>query len=168
MRLKLITVLALALLLSGCNATKQAGSQPSTTDVQGNWVITASEVGSPNSVFTLSLVTSPCNVTAPIGTFTVQGPACFIADNDTGQGSISGTGSFFYPPQGVLMGVSQNPSPGNAAVNLLFVEADQFGDAVVFDGSGTVNGKVITGKWTCDPNSPVCSGLSGTFTGTEN
>jgi hypothetical protein len=108
-------------------------------------------------------------VSTPVGTFTVQGPSCFIADDNTGQGTISGTGNFFYPPQGLLAGVPYNPTPsnGSATVDLLFVEADQFGDIAVANGIGTVTNGTIAGTWTCNPDTPICTGLSGTFSGTK-
>jgi hypothetical protein len=100
----------------------------------------------------------------------VEGPNCFIADDNTGQGSISGTGQFFYPPQGVLVGSSTNPIPSDstAAINLLFVEADRYGDVAVFDGNGSVSNGAITGTWACDPGTPVCTGVGGTFSGSQN
>jgi hypothetical protein len=100
----------------------------------------------------------------------VQGPACFIADNNTGQGSITGTGQFIYPPQGVLVGSSASAvSAGTSAtIDLLFVEANQYGDVAVFDGNGTINNGTMTGTWVCNTNSPNCFGLSGTFSGSQN
>lgn len=116
----------------------------------------------------ISQIRTVPNITAlTSGTFTVEGPACFIADNNTGQGSISGTGSFIYPPAAVLIGVAANPATANAPIDLLFAEADQFGDAAVFGGTGTVSNRTITGTWACNPNSPVRFGLSGTFSGTQ-
>jgi hypothetical protein len=164
-------LLIASMLLTGCsssstNSNSGAQGNAATTNIQGSWTITASEVGGSSSVFNVTLVSSPCSVITPIGTFTVQGPSCFIADDNTGQGSISGTGNFFYPPQGVLIGVSTNPAPSNASIDLLFAEADQFGDAAVFGGNGTVSGGKLTGTWSCNPDSPVCTGLSGTFSGT--
>jgi hypothetical protein len=152
---------------SSANGNSPNGSaSPASTNIQAKWVITATEVGGSTSTFNVSLVSSTCTVFTPIGTFNVQGPSCFIADDNTGQGSISGTGNFFYAPQGVLIGVSANPAPSGASVDLLFAEADQFGDAAVFGGNGTITNGTLTGNWSCNPNSPVCNGLSGTFSGT--
>jgi hypothetical protein len=165
---KLFAVIAslLVLLLSGCGGSGQQSNSTSTTNMQGNWTITATGTSS-SSVFNVTLVSSACTVATPIGTFTVVGPACFIADDNTGQGSISGTGTFIYPPQGVLLGVPANPASANASIDLLFAEADQFGDAAVFGGTGTVSNGTITGTWSCNSASPVCFGLSGTFSGTQ-
>jgi hypothetical protein len=153
-----------SLLLVSCGS---GNSQHLTsTNIPGTWAITAVETGS-SSVFNVTLISSPCSVPTPIGTFTVQGPACFIADDNTGQGSISGTGSFIYPPQGVLIGVASSPASVGASVDLLFAEADEFGDAAVFGGTGTVSNGTIAGSWSCNLYSPVCAGLSGTFSGTQ-
>ncbi|MGC1451876.1 MAG: hypothetical protein WA830_17750 [Candidatus Sulfotelmatobacter sp.] len=162
------TLILLSLALSCGSSTNPNNSSQanSTTTIPGNWVITATETGQ-NAVFTVNLVPSPCSVATPIGTFTVTGPSCFIADNNTSQGSISGSGNFMYPPQGVLVGTAANPASNNAAVNLLFAEADQFG-AAVFGGVGTISNGNLTGAWTCNVNSPVCFGLSGTFSGVKH
>jgi hypothetical protein len=116
------------------------------------------------------LVSSPCSVVAGDEVFTVQGPTCFIADDNTGQGSISGSGQFLYPPQGVLVGSPSNPIPANTpeSINLVFVEADEYGDVSVFNGSGSVDNGTMSGTWACSTYSPVCTGLSGTFSGTRN
>jgi hypothetical protein len=113
------------MLLSSCGSSNRQQPSPnsnSTTNIEGSWTITATETGGSNSVFNVALVSSACSVATPIGTFTVQGPACFIADDDTGQGSISGTGNFFYPPAGVLLGVPSNPASPNASIDLLFAK----------------------------------------------
>jgi len=160
-------LLFIGILLSSCGSSSSQNSNSTSTNIQGTWAITATEPGSAGSVFNVTLVSSPCSVATPIGTFTVQGPACFIADDNTGQGSISGTGSFIYPPAGVLIGTPANPASTNASLDLLFAEADDFGDAAVFGGTGTISKGTITGTWACNPASPVCFGLSGTFTGTQ-
>jgi hypothetical protein len=160
-------LLASILLIScGSSSSKSGQANSPSTNLQGSWAITASEAGASSSVFNVTLVSSPCSVSTPIGTFTVQGPSCFIADDNTGQGAVSGTGSFFYPPQGVLIGVSANPAPSNASIDLLFAEANQLGEAAVFGGDGTVSNGVLSGTWSCNPNSPICAGLSGSFSGT--
>jgi hypothetical protein len=172
-KIKLICRSLLAtLLLTACGG-KGSGSGPASgLSIQGNWTI-ATTSASGDSTLQISLVSSACSVTTPIGTFTVHLPdqqVCFIADNNTGQGSISRVGAFIYPPQGVLAGVPSNPIyPGtNYLLDLLFVEAGQLGDFAVFDGAGSVNADgTMTGTFTCDPGTPVCSGISGTFSGTQ-
>jgi hypothetical protein len=168
---KLICTSLLATLFLPACGGKGPGS-PSGLSIQGSWTIaTASASG--DSTLQVSLVSSTCSVTTPIGTFTVHLPdqqVCFIADSNTGQGSIGGVGAFIYPPQGVLVGVPSNPIyPGtNYLLNLLFVEANQFGDFAVFDGTGSVNADgTMIGTFICDPGTPVCSGISGTFSGSQ-
>jgi hypothetical protein len=169
-KLAVSVLLSVGTLLMSCGSNNSSSSQQATstsTSIQGSWTITAAEPGYGSSVFNVTLVSSPCSVATPIGTFTVQGPACFIADDNAGEGSISGTGSFIYPPAGVLIGTPANPASTNASIDLLFAEADEFGDAAVFGGTGTVSKGTITGTWACNPASPVCFGLNGTFSGTQ-
>jgi hypothetical protein len=164
----LATCMFLLALIAGCGGGSSNYISPP-PGVQGNWTVTtADDTNGDQSKLQATLVSSPCSVTTPIGTFTVQGPVCVIADNNTGQGSVTGTGDLFYPPQGVLMGVNFNPPPANSSLDLLFVEADSLGNVAVFDGVGIVNNEVITGTWTCNVNSPGCAGLSGTFTATHS
>jgi len=155
-------LLAFLLFIVGCGSSSKGP-----TSIQGSWTIVASNGAGGSTTFQASVVSSPCTVTTPIGTFTVAGPTCFIADNNTGQGSITGTGQFIFPPVGALVGVPVDPAPAGSALNLLFVEADQSGNAAVFGGNGTVTGNKMTGTWACDPSSPNCSGLSGTFSGNK-
>lgn len=177
MKVVKLAVLVLTIVALGCGSNSSSSGKNAT--LQGNWTITASGNGQ-DSVFSVSLIPSACTVSTPVGTFTVQAATyttvCAIADNNTGQGSISGAGQFIYPPQGVLLGnisgFSSSKELGAAAspVSLLFVEADQDGNIAVFDGQGNTgdnpNIPSISGTWTCDPKSPVCAGMSGTFSGT--
>ena len=169
-RFTLILVLTIFAASCGGNPKSISPAVASSMQIPGAWTISATEVGSSASVFSVTLVSSQCSVATPVGTFTVQGPSCFIADDNTGQGAISGSGQFIYPPQGVLVGSPTNPVPANTTtpIDLLFVEADQFGDVAVFNGGGTTINGAMTGTWVCNPNSPVCSGLSGTFSGSQN
>jgi hypothetical protein len=163
MKLKTVTLFLLMVFTSGCGAGKSAnGGSTAVTQVQGAWTFTATNGVGGQSVFQVNLVSSACTVSTPIGTFTVQGASCSIADDNTGQGSISGTGSFFYPPAGVLVGLS------SGQIELVFVEADQFGDAAVINGNGTLSSGAISGTWTCNAATSVCLGFSGTFAGTQN
>ncbi len=102
---KVVLVMLLAVVSVACGGTPKSNSTPNaSTQISGAWTITANEAGSGTSVFSVNLVASQCSVSTPVGTFSVLGPDCFIADDNTGQGSISGTGQFLYPPQGVLVG----------------------------------------------------------------
>jgi len=157
------------LFLVGCgvgNNQQTTPGQSVTTNLIGSWSITTTSSTGLNATLTVSLVSSACSVDTPICSFTVTGPACVLADDNTGQGSISGSGNFIYPPQGVLIGTAADPASQNAAINFLFAEADTLGDAAVFQGTGTVGSGTISGNWSCNPQSPICAGESGTFSGT--
>ena len=160
-------ILILIVFAAGCNSAKNAGGG-SGTSMQGTWTVTGnlgSQGGS--GTYQLELVSSPCSVTTPVGVFSVQGPVCFIANNNTGQGSISGTGlpsSSKNTGQGVLIGVPSNPVSNNATFNLLFVAGDAKGEVVEFTGTGTVTNGTMTGTGSCSSSTPLCQGMSGTFT----
>jgi hypothetical protein len=153
----------------GCGSTKNV-TGGSETSLQGMWTVTGnlgSQSGS--KTYQVSLVSSPCSVTTPVGMFSVQGPVCFIANNNTGQGSISGSGlpsSSKNTGQGVLIGVAANPVPANGTFNLLFVAGFASGDFVEFTGSGTVSNGTMTGTGSCSSSTPMCQGMSATFSGT--
>ena len=171
-QLLLILILIVA---AGCSSAKNAGGG-SGTSMQGTWAVTGNlqctqGCGSGvSNTYQVALVSSPCSVTTPVGMFSVQGPVCFIANNNTGEGSISGTGLPNSPKstgQGVLVGVPSNPVPANATVNLLFVAGDKNGNFAEFTGSGTVANGKMTGTGSCSPNTPVCQGASATFSGNQ-
>jgi hypothetical protein len=181
--MRCILISILIVVAAGCNSAKNGGggSVPSGTSMQGSWTVTATatstgSVGSQctNGVcgpgtYQVEMVSSPCSVTTPVGTFSVQGPVCFIANNNSGQGNISGTGllsSSSNKGQGVLIGVASEPVPGGATLNLVFVAANNSG-FVEFKGSGTVTNGTMTGTGSCSSNTPVCEGVSGTFSGTK-
>jgi hypothetical protein len=63
--------------------------------------------------------------------------------------------------------VAANPVPANGTFNLLFVAGDASGNFVEFTGSGTVSNGVMTGTGSCSPSTPLCQGLSGTFSGNQ-
>ncbi len=60
-----------------------------------------------------------------------------------------------------------NPVAAGATFNLLFVAADGNGNVVEFTGSGTVTNGTLTGTGSCSPSTPMCQGLSGTFSGNQ-
>ena len=165
-----ILIFVLLVFATGCSSTKNAGSGP-TTSMPGTWTVTGNlgSQGGGSSTYQVSLVSSPCSVTTPVGMFSVQGPVCFTANNNSGQGSISGTGiptSTKSTGQGVLLGVAANPVPANGTFNLIFVAGDASGVVVEFTGSGTVSNGTMTGTGSCSSSTPVCQGISGTFSGT--
>jgi hypothetical protein len=158
---RLLVLFTLLIFIVGCGSSSKSNS----TSILGTWTIVASDATGA-STLVATVVSSPCTVSSPIGDFTVTGPSCFVANNSTGQGSITGTGALLFPAQGALIGVPADPAPANSALNLLFVEANDT-DAAVFTGSGTVSGSKMTGTWACDASSPACVGLSGTFSGSK-
>jgi hypothetical protein len=167
--MKRILILILLVFAGGCSSTKNAGAGAETS-MLGAWTVTGNlgSQGGPGT-YQVSLVSSPCSVTTPVGMFSVQGPVCFIASNNSGQGSISGSGlpsTSKNTGQGVLIGVAANPVPANGTFNLLFVAGDASGNFVEFTGSGTVAGGTMTGTGSCSASTPLCQSLSGTFSGT--
>ena len=165
--MKRILMLMLLVFVAGCSSSKSSGGGPGTS-MQGTWTVTGNlgSQGGPGT-YQVALVSSPCSVITPVGTFSVQGPVCFIANNNTGQGSISGTGlpsSSKNTGQGVLIGVPSNPVPADATFNLLFVAGDAKGEVVEFTGTGTVTNGTMTGTGSCSSSTPLCQGMSGTFT----
>jgi hypothetical protein len=176
-------LLCLPILLAGCGGSSKSSSTPSNQalELSGQWTISATPSSGGSTVgLTASVVSSACQVSTPLGTFSVYtdsghttlAATCFIADNNTSQGSISGTsGNWTLPPQGILIGVQTDPVPANGSetIGALFVEADNSGNYAVFDASGTVqaSSKSMSGNYSCDSQSPNCAGDSGTFTGTH-
>jgi hypothetical protein len=169
--MKRTLILTLIVLAAGCSNSAMNSRGGSGTSMQGMWTVTGnlgSQGGS--GTYQVTFVSSPCSVTSPVGTFSVQGPVCFIANNNSGQGSISGKGllsSAKNTGEGVLIGVPSNPVPANAKFNLLFVLADQNGNVVEFTGSGTVTNGTMTGTGSCSTSTPVCQGVSATFSGSQ-
>ena len=158
-----ILILILIATATGCNSAKSGlGSDPGTS-MLATWNITGN-LSSPSASgsYQVTLVSSPCSVTSPVGTFSVQGPVCFTANNNSGQGSISGTGlstSAQNTGEGVLIGVTANPVPANGAFNVLFVLGDKNGNLVEFTGAGTVSNGTVTGTGSCSPSTSLCQGV---------
>jgi hypothetical protein len=169
--MKRIAILTLLAFAAGCSSSKNSGGGAGTS-MAGTWTVTGnlgSQGGSGNS-YQVSLVPSPCSVATPVGTFSVQGPVCFIANNNAGQGSISGSGIPTSPKsmgQGVLIGVASDPVPANAAFSLIFVAGEQSGALVEFTGAGTIANGAMTGTGSCSSSTSLCQGISATFSGTE-
>jgi hypothetical protein len=167
--MKRIPILTLMVFAVACSSSNHAGSGAATS-MPGTWTVTGnlgSQGGS--GTYQVALVSSPCSVTTPVGMFSVQGPVCFTANNNNGQGSINGSGlpsSSKNTGQGVLIGVAANPVPANGTFNLLFVAGDASGNFVEFTGSGTVSNGTMTGTGSCSSSTPMCQGMSGTFSGT--
>ena len=168
--MKSILILVLVVFAAGCNsATNPGGGSGKATSMQGTWTVTGNlgSQGGP-ATYQVRLVSSPCSVASPAGTFSVQGSVCFIANNNSGQGSISGgSTSSNSTGQGVLIGVAANPVPADAAFHLIFVAGDKNGNVAEFTGSGTVTNATLTGTGSCSSNTPICQGVSGTFSGDQ-
>ncbi len=171
--MKAILALVLSSLMAfaiGCGSSSNASVSPN--QLVGSWSITTTDgVNGTSGTIQATLIAatvgqnSNCVVTAVNGSggtsvFTVQGSSCALADNQTGQGAISGTGYFFYPPVGVLVGETGNQ------LDLIFVEGSGNSYAV-FNATGTMANGAMSGSWTCNLETPICAGLSGTFSGAK-
>lgn len=164
--MKRILILISIIFAAGCSSSKNTGGGQGTS-MQGTWTVTGSL--NPNASYQVVFVPSPCSVTTPVGTFSVQGPVCFTANNNIAQGSISGTGIPTFTKstgQGVLIGVAANPVPSGGAFNVLFVAADASGTMAEFTGSGTITNGTMTGNGSCSTSTPICQGMSSTISGT--
>lgn len=71
----LIFILISIVFAVGCSSTKNAGGGPGTS-MQGTWTITGNL--NPNASYQVVVVSSPCSVTTPVGTFSVQGPGLLL------------------------------------------------------------------------------------------
>jgi len=123
-----------------------------------------------SSLYKLVFVPSSCTVNTPVGTFSVDGHVCFIANNNTGEGSISGKGISVSPKgagHGVLIGVPSNPVPADSTVNILFIAADKYGNLAEFSGKGMISKGTMAGNFSCSTATPICQGASAAFSGIQ-
>jgi hypothetical protein len=165
--MKRIWILILMVFAAACDSAKNTGGG-SGTSMQGTWTVTGNLGSHRPATYQVQLVSSPCSVTTPVGTFSVQGPICFVANNNSGLGSISGTGSRQTGvSQGVLVGVASNPVADDATFNLVFVAGDATGNVVEFTGSGSVTAGTLKGTGSCSKDTPICLGVTGTFSATQ-
>jgi hypothetical protein len=165
----MVMLMLVLVFTAGCSSSSNNTGGGPGTSMQGTWTVTGNL--NPNATYQVVFVSSPCSVTTPVGTFSVQGPVCFTANNNSGQGSISGTGipsSSKNNGQGVLIGVAANPVPSGGAFNLLFVAGDANGTVVEFTGGGTVTDGTMTGNGSCSTSTPICQGMSSTISGTQH
>jgi len=150
----------------GCGSSSSNGSG-SQNQLVGNWSITTTNGvnGDLGTIQATLVANSTCVVEVPtasggIAIYTQPGINCAIADSQQGDGSISGTGYFYYPPVGVMVGET------GSQLNLIFVEGS--GDNyAVFNATGTIGNGTMSGSWTCDFGPSNCAGLSGTFSGAK-
>lgn len=171
--LTICTVLLLATLTIGCGKSQQ---QSDSLNLSGNWIVSTN--GSSISTITANLVSiAPDKCYLPDGPYTDPGggialvvsvdgsSGCFLADN-IGDGSISGTGQFYYPLHAVLIGL-RAPPLDTVTVQMVVAEGTppQYQN-VLFDANGTLVNGTINGTWTCSADyASICGGVSGTFTG---
>jgi hypothetical protein len=112
----------------------------------------------------------------------VVGPACFVALgggcnliggclSSSPSSVVQNITSSDHASGGVLpltftIGVPANPAPNGSTFNIQYAEAD---NAIVWqmDGTGTINNGTASGTWVCDPSTPACSGITGTFRATQ-
>jgi hypothetical protein len=169
----ILPILFLLAFVAGCSSSKN--SNTGTTAIPGTWAITGTlqcgqSCGSGVAgTYQVVFVSSPCTVVTPVGTFSVQGNTCFIANNNSAQGSISGKGLLTSANNngvGVLIGADASPVPDGSTINLLFVMAPQ-GSVAEFTGTATVTKNTMQGSGACSSATPACQGGSATFSGTE-
>ena len=111
----------------------------------------------------------------------VVGPACFVAlGGGCNGGCVSGTtgltsnitssngsASSGDLPLTFSIGVPTNPTPNGSAFNIQYGEFHTTVGTWQMDGTGTINNGTASGTWVCDPSTPACSGITGTFTATQ-
>jgi hypothetical protein len=116
------------------------------------------------------------NGTPQTGGTPVVGPACFVAlgggcnggcvsgatNTDTNITSSNGPD---VEPLTFIIGVPLNPAPNESAFNIQYAEYN--GVIWQMDGTGTIANGTASGTWVCDPSTPACSGMTGTFTATQ-
>ncbi len=104
----------------------------------------------------------------------VVGPACFVAlgggcnggCGSTPQNITSSNGTTGVLPLNFIIGVQTNPVPNASTFNIQYAEQDD-SSLWQMDGTGTINNGTASGTWVCDPSTPACSGITGTFTATQ-
>lgn len=182
-------MLSVSGVLVGCGGATQASSTPAsgTNMTAGAWVITITNGGGggTSNVVTTTVVgpngtpadteggTISCSTASfqgPSDAETVVGPVCFIA---LGGGATGTLGNLSMTASGMtlgamMMGVTANPAPNGSRFNFTFREGLTAASGEwQIDGTGTINNGTVSGTWSCDTSTPACSGISGTFTGTQ-
>ena len=162
--------LATLITLIGCGNPSNTNKQNlKWYSLKGTWTITT-EDNSYQNVMKIVDVPSSCTVATSLGSFTIsKAGACFLADNQSEQGSVTAlTGYFDLPPQGVLIGALADPIVKGeiTQIALYFVEADQYGSYAIYQGKGTVTDGNMSGTFSCVTGS--CNQENGSFTGMQN
>jgi hypothetical protein len=104
----------------------------------------------------------------------IVGPACFVAlgggcnggCGSTPQSIASSNGTTGVLPLNFVIGVPTNPVPNASTFNVQYAEQDD-SSLWQMDGTGTINNGTASGTWVCDSSTPACSGITGTFTATQ-
>jgi hypothetical protein len=108
----------------------------------------------------------------------VVGPACFVALGGGANGTVNGVPDSNITstntdalPLNFIIGVPTNPVSNGSVFNIQYAEIDG-GDTPSgvwqMDGTGTINSDgTATGTWVCDSSTSSCSGITGTFTATQ-
>lgn len=113
----------------------------------------------------------------------VVGPACFVALGGGCNGidsCVSSAPSNTSPnitstntDAEVLtftIGVPTNPAANGSAFNIEYAEYTPVNGVETLwqmDGTGTISNGTASGTWVCDPSTPACSGITGTFRATQ-
>jgi hypothetical protein len=173
------------LLLTGCNAAKQASSQPQYIPaITGQWSIAATVQGS-TSIIQATLVSVPCSSIQSLAFTPYAGSSlsswamsCSLADNLTGSGSIAGTaGNFDEPPQVLVVatGTSGTSTSPATAMNYWLLECSGTSTEcyanqpeVIFSGQSILAAPSsnLSGTWEC-MGTPLCTGQTGTLVATQ-
>jgi hypothetical protein len=159
----------------GCTSSAPSTSSTTpvpTTELSGTWNVTGTgktSTSSATGTFQVKLVSSPCTVATPVGTFTASGSTCFIANNNSGLGAITGASVSSANKnlgQGILIGVAADPVPDNATINMVFVSAYNGGKTFQeFTGTASIVSGKMTGSGSCSTASTaLCTGATASFT----
>jgi hypothetical protein len=117
------------------------------------------------------------NGTPQNGGTPVVGPACFVALGGGANGTVNGvpdsnitSTNTDAEPLNFIIGVPTNPAPNGSTFNLSYEEDTPVNGVETtwqMDGTGTISNGTASGTWVCDPSTPACSGITGTFTATQ-
>jgi hypothetical protein len=157
-------VIVLVAALIGCGGNSNSNSK---MNMAGSWTVqTVSSTGLESTLLVNLVPGSTCASLDPIGLVSPQETTCFVADNFSLEGSVTGSGEFIYPPEGVLIGIVPGAS---GSINFVFAEAASEFDYAVFQGTGTTTGgNLMQGTWACNTSySLICAGISGSFSGVK-
>jgi hypothetical protein len=156
-----------------CGCGSHQASQPATStspSLSGSWTVQLTMNGTTQNLFQATLtqeaqVASGCNVATQQGTIASSAlglSGCFIADDFSGQGSLSCPPCIFQP-QAILVYTTANSDD----IGLLVLQSDPVGAIFEFSGNGVFAGGMMSGNWVCD-SLTTCQGWSGSLTATQD